>query len=93
MKLSERIKDSRTDRLDEWSMDELARDVAKLEGELAGQKKAIQGSALTCSLLLSANERLKSNFNDLKNIVSKCEDDDICIVKALQYIRRLGKIE
>jgi len=35
MKLSERIKDSRTDRLDEWSMDELARDVAKLEGELS----------------------------------------------------------
>jgi hypothetical protein len=38
MKLSERIKDSRTDRLDEWSMDELSRDVAKLEDQLATAK-------------------------------------------------------
>lgn len=38
MKLSERIKNSRTVLLDEWSMDELSRDVAKLENELASAK-------------------------------------------------------
>ena len=33
MKLSEKVTERRTDRLDEWSMDDLSNDIANLEAE------------------------------------------------------------
>ena len=42
MKLSERILDRRTDRLDEWSMDELSRDAAAIEALNAELLEALE---------------------------------------------------
>ena len=42
MKLSEKITQRRTDRLDEWSMDGLSKDVAQLEGELCRYTACMQ---------------------------------------------------
>ena len=42
MKLSEKITKRRTDRLNEWSMDELSRDVAVLEKRIEELELALQ---------------------------------------------------
>ena len=56
LKLSQKITNRRTDRLDEWSMDELSRDVSKLESEIAELTK--ERDELKASEWISVEDRL-----------------------------------
>ena len=61
LKLSQKITNRRTDRLDEWSMDELSRDVSKLESEIAE--------------LTKERDELKQELTTIKSMANICSGE------------------
>ena len=69
--LSEKITDRRCDRLDEWSMDELARDTKKLEDEIAKLKG--ENTEMEClEASLKSVERLLAEKDALLKYCPHC---------------------
>lgn len=88
--ISEYILDRRTDRLDEWSMDALSRDVKALEQELKALKASIpeiQISAREREVIKNALKHYTEHYKDCANRESELLLDKISEGGILNKIR------